>query len=185
VSGHRATAGDEGVTAVLDSPVGPLTVLASTAGLRAVLWPTDLPGARVPWPTKTVEDPDHPIVRATAAQLTEYFAGERRAFGLPLDLHGTTFQVKAWRLLATVPFGTTTTYGAQARRLGDARWARAVGAANGANPVSIVLPCHRVVGSTGALTGFAGGLDAKQALLEHEASVLAGRGPRSFTRPGA
>ena len=101
---------------------------------------------------------------------------------LPLDLHGTAFQVKAWRALATIPYGTTTTYGDQARRLGDARWARAVGAANGRNPVSIVLPCHRVVGSTGALTGFAGGLPAKRALLDHEVAVAAGRGPLAFPR---
>ena len=96
---------------------------------------------------------------------------------MTLDLHGTTFQLAAWRALATIPYGTTTTYGDQARRLGDPRLARAVGAANGRNPVSIVVPCHRLVGVTGALTGFAGGLPAKRALLDHEAAVAAGRGP--------
>jgi len=190
---------DTYITASVDSPVGPLTVLASGAGLRAILWANDAPGLRVQWPEPAFDDlrsrplgpcarsarssdHDHPVIAATRLQLAEYFAGTRRAFSLPLDLHGTPFQVKAWRALATIPYGTTTTYGAQARRLGDARWARAVGAANGRNPVSIVLPCHRVVGSTGALTGFAGGLAAKQALLDHERSVAAGRGAFAFPR---
>ena len=184
------------VTACVDSPVGPLTVLASAAGLRAILWPGDRPGGRVPWPEDVLDDlrsqplgpfarsarpdADHPVVDATRTQLAEYFAGTRRTFALPLDLHGTAFQVRAWRALATIAYGTTTTYGEQACRLGDAPWARAVGAANGRNPVSIVLPCHRVVGSTGALTGFAGGLAAKRALLDHEIAVASGRGPLAF-----
>jgi methylated-DNA-[protein]-cysteine S-methyltransferase len=176
-------AGDAYATASVESPVGPLTLLASAAGLRAILWPNDLPGRRVAWPEATIDDPGHPVIDATRMQLAEYFAGSRRAVALPLDLHGTPFQVEAWRALATIPYGTTTTYGDQARRLGDARWARAVGAANGRNPVSIVLPCHRVVGSTGALTGFAGGLAAKRALLDHEVAVATGRGPLAFPRP--
>jgi methylated-DNA-[protein]-cysteine S-methyltransferase len=170
------------VTGSVDSPVGTLTVLASAAGLRAILWPNEVPGLRVSWPESTL-DAHHPVIDATRTQLAEYFAGTRRGFSLPLDLHGTPFQVKAWRALTTIPYGTTTTYRDQARRLGDARWARAVGAANGRNPVSIVLPCHRVVGSTGALTGFAGGLAAKRALLDHEVAVAAGRGPLAFPRP--
>ncbi len=174
---------DTFVTASLESPVGPLTVLASATGLRALLWPNDVPGQRVAWPEATLDDPGHPVIDATRTQLAEYFAGSRRVFALPLDLHGTPFQVNAWQALATIPFGTTTTYGDQARRLGDARWTRAVGAANGRNPVSIVLPCHRVVGSTGALTGFAGGLAAKRALLDHEVAVASGRGPLAFPRP--
>ena len=182
------------VTACVDSPVGQLTVLASAAGLRAILWPGDVPGGRVPWPEDVLDDlrcrplgpfarsdADHPVIDATRTQLVEYFAGTRRTFALPLDLHGTAFQVKAWQALATIEYGTTTTYGEQARRLGDARWARAVGAANGRNPVSIVLPCHRVVGSNGALTGFAGGLAAKQALLDHEVAVAVR--PRSARVP--
>ena len=174
---------DTYVTATVDSPVGPLTVLASAAGLRAILWPNDVPGLRVQWLAPAFEAHDHPVVDAARTQLAEYVAGTRRVFDLPLDLHGTPFQVTAWRALATIPYGTTTTYGDQARRLGDARWARAVGAANGRNPVSIVLPCHRVVGSTGALTGFAGGLPAKRALIDHEVSVAAGRGPLVFPSP--
>jgi len=197
------TAGDAAdayVTAAVDSPVGPLTVLASAAGLRAILWPNEVPGRRVAWPDRTLDDlrsrplgplarsarssaPDHPVIDATRSQLAEYFAGTRRSFAVPLDLVGTPFQVTAWRALASIPYGTTTTYGDQARRLGDVRWARAVGAANSRNPLSIVLPCHRIVGSTGALTGFAGGLAAKRALLDHEVAVASGRGPLAFPRP--
>ena len=171
-------------TGTIDSPVGALTVLASDRGVRALLWPGEQPGDRVPWPGRLSDDPGHPLIVATRAQLAEYFAGTRRAFELPLDLHGTAFQVTAWRALATIPYGTTTTYGDQARRLGDPRRARAVGAANGRNPVSIVVPCHRLVGATGSLTGFAGGLPAKRALLDHEAAVAAGRRPERFLSPG-
>jgi len=172
------------VTGTIDSPVGPLTVLASDRGVRALLWPGELPGHRVPWPERTALDADHPLVVATCLQLAEYFAGTRRAFELPLDLHGTAFQVTAWHALTTIPYGTTATYGDQARRLGDPRRARAVGAANGRNPVSIVVPCHRLVGVAGTLTGFAGGLPAKRALLDHEADVVAGRGPGRFPSAG-
>ena len=155
----------------MTSPVGTLTLLASDAGLRAVLWDSEDPGGRVPWPDDVGDDASHPVLVAARAQLTEYFDGQRLTFDLPLDLHGSPFQVKVWRALATVPFGETTTYGAQARAIGDARKARAVGAANGRNPVSIVLPCHRVMGADGSLTGFAGGLDVKRRLLDHEATV--------------
>jgi methylated-DNA-[protein]-cysteine S-methyltransferase len=133
----------------------------------------------VSWPDGTVAEPGHPVLRLATEQLAEYFAGRRRTFELPLDLHGTPFQVKAWRLLATVPYGSTVSYGQQAALLGDPNRARAVGAANGRNPVSIILPCHRVVGASGALTGFAGGLDAKRSLLEFEARVVE-EGPIPF-----
>jgi methylated-DNA-[protein]-cysteine S-methyltransferase len=167
------------VTSTITSPVGPLTLLGSDAGLRAVLWPTEVPGERVSWPDGTASEPGHPVLRLATEQLAEYFAGRRRTFELPLDLHGTPFQVKAWRLLATVPYGSTVSYGQQAALLGDPNRARAVGAANGRNPVSIILPCHRVVGASGALTGFAGGLDAKRSLLEFEARVVE-EGPIPF-----
>ncbi|HEY8092727.1 MAG TPA: methylated-DNA--[protein]-cysteine S-methyltransferase [Acidimicrobiales bacterium] len=167
------------VTTTLDSPVGPLTLLASDAGLRAVLWANDVPGQRVPWPAETTEDPSHPVVRAAADQLRAYFDGERRSFEVPLDLHGTAFQVKAWRSLATIAYGETASYADQARLLGDPNKARAAGAANGKNPISIILPCHRVVGARGELTGFAGGLDAKRRLLDFEAAVTAD-GPVPF-----
>jgi methylated-DNA-[protein]-cysteine S-methyltransferase len=167
------------VTAAIPSPVGPLTLLGSDAGLRAVLWPTEAPGERVVWPDSPDEDPGHPVLQLATEQLDEYFAGGRRTFGIPLDLHGTPFQIKAWRLLATVPYGSTVSYRQQAVLLGDPNKARAVGAANGRNPVSIILPCHRVVGASGALTGFAGGLDAKRSLLEFEARVVE-EGPVPF-----
>ena len=160
-------------TTVLDSPVGPLTVVASDAGLRAVLWPADGAGGerqRVPVPG-TVEDDDHPVLVDARRQLAEYFTGERTDFDLPLDPVGTPFQQSAWTALLTIPFGETITYGEQARRMGDGRKARAVGAANGKNPLSIVVPCHRVVGSDGSLTGFAGGVETKAWLLAHERAV--------------
>jgi methylated-DNA-[protein]-cysteine S-methyltransferase len=113
---------------------------------------------------------------ATAAQLEEYFAGRRQTFDLPLDPVGTSFQRAAWDALRTIDYGSTVSYGEQAARMGDRRKARAVGAANGRNPISIVVPCHRVVGADGALTGFAGGLETKAWLLDHERRVLFGLG---------
>jgi methylated-DNA-[protein]-cysteine S-methyltransferase len=166
----------------MDTPLGPLALLASDAGLMAVHLPGETPGDEPHWPEGTVEKDDHPVLVTARRQLDEYFAGARRTFDVPLDLRGTTFQVKAWRYLATIPYGQTSTYGEQARALGDARKARAVGAANGRNPLAIVLPCHRVIGADGALTGYAGGLPTKQALLEFEATVLAAEGPVSFDR---
>jgi methylated-DNA-[protein]-cysteine S-methyltransferase len=158
----------------MDTPVGELTLVAGAAGLRAVLWPDERAG-RVPLEDVTDGSPDSDAVLVAAReQLQEYFAGDRREFDLPLDPVGTPFQQQAWDVLRTIAFGHTITYGEQAARLGDTRKSRAVGAANGRNPISIVVPCHRVVGSTGKLTGFAGGLEAKAWLLRHEQE-----GPRS------
>jgi methylated-DNA-[protein]-cysteine S-methyltransferase len=153
------------------TPVGTLTLVASDRGLRAVLWARrSLTRAGIsPRPRHS---PDHPILQKTVRQLDEYFDGARTSFDLPLDLEGTRFQLAAWRSLADIPFGATTTYGRQAAALGIPTAARAVGAANGANPVCIVLPCHRVIGANGSLTGFGGGLPVKQWLLDHEAQVL-------------
>lgn len=155
------------------TPVGVLTLLASPTGLRAVLWEGDDPGR-----AGLDEVPDAPagddiahadeILREAAGQLDEYFDGDRRRFELPLDLVGTDFQVAAWRALAEIPFGETRTYAQQAEAIGRPAAIRAVGAANGRNPLSIVLPCHRVVGADGSLTGFAGGIDVKRRLLDHE-----------------
>jgi methylated-DNA-[protein]-cysteine S-methyltransferase len=156
--------------AIVDSPVGPLTLLASDAGLRAVLWDVD-DEARVRVSARIVDRPDHEVLAAAARQLDEYFAGDRRQFDLPLDPVGTTFQRQAWAVLCAIPFGERISYGEQARRLGDPRKARAAGAANGRNPISIVVPCHRVVGADGSLTGFAAGTDRKAWLLDHEAEV--------------
>ncbi len=112
------------------------------------------------------------MIAVTADQLAEYFDGERTDFDVPLDPVGTEFQRAAWSALRTIPYGTTVSYGEQAERMGDRRKARAVGAANGRNPISIVVPCHRVVGANGALTGFAGGTDTKAWLLDHERRQL-------------
>jgi methylated-DNA-[protein]-cysteine S-methyltransferase len=153
------------------TPVGRLTLVASNRGLRAVLWPKLSP-QRAGISPRPRHNPDHPILQKTVRQLDEYFAGARTSFDLPLDLEGTRFQLAAWRSLADIPFGATTSYGRQAAALGIPTAARAVGAANGANPVCIVLPCHRVIGANGSLTGFGGGLPVKQWLLDHEAHVL-------------
>jgi len=151
------------------SPLGPLTLVASEAGLRAVLWNGDDPArAGLARPLPDRETGASPVLAETARQLDAYFAGSLTSFDLPLDLHGTPFQQQAWLALADIPYGETTTYAEQAARLGRPSAFRAVGAANGRNPLSIVLPCHRVIGSDGSLTGFAGGLDAKRWLLAHE-----------------
>lgn len=153
-------------TTTMPSPVGTLTLVASDAGLVAILWPDDNP-KRVPLEDLNYQL-NHPILRQTERQLNEYFAGERRRFDLPLDMRGTDFQKHVWELLLAIPFGETRTYGDLAKQLGDLNATRAVGAANGRNPISIVVPCHRVIGASGKLTGFAGGLEAKEFLLHHE-----------------
>ncbi len=148
------------------SPVGELTLVASDRGLVAILWPDDDP-ARVKLEERQ-RDPEQAILVATAHQLTDYFEGNRRIFDLPLDMRGTDFQQQVWRALLTIPFGETRSYGQLASAIGRPTASRAVGAANGRNPLSIVAPCHRVIGGNGALTGFAGGMETKQWLLEHE-----------------
>lgn len=154
-------------TITYDSPLGPLQLVASGDGLVAVLWPEEREGrVRIAEPPQ--ENQNNHILAETHTQLTEYFGGSRTTFDLPLDLRGTEFQVATWKSLASIPFGETATYGEQAARIGRPTAVRAIGAANGRNPVSIVLPCHRVVGSDGSLTGFAGGLEAKWFLLELE-----------------
>jgi len=153
------------VATTMGSPVGPLTIVASDQGVRAVLWPDDTGWVAV---GPVIDDNAHPVLTAAVEQLEEYFDGAREQFDLPLDPVGTPFQQQAWAALRTIPYGETVSYGEQAARLGDRNKARAVGAANGKNPISIIVPCHRVVGSTGSLTGFAGGLDRKSWLLSHE-----------------
>lgn len=153
-------------TKTIASPVGELTLVASDKGLVAILWENDSPD-RVKLGT-TAEYGAHPVLIAAANQLREYFAGTRTRFDLPLDLRGTDFQKSVWAELLAIPFGETRSYGEIAVKLGRPTASRAVGAANGRNPISIVAPCHRVIGSTGKLTGFAGGLEAKDYLLNHE-----------------
>lgn len=158
------------VTTTFDSPVGELTLIASAHGLRAVLWPADKDreGAPRVKPVTAAAAGENDITKLTKSQLAEYFAGERKAFSIPLELAGTDLQRETWAALASIPYGETTTYGRQAAALGRPTSFRAVANANGKNPVSIVLPCHRVVGADGSLTGFAGGLSSKSWLLEHE-----------------
>jgi methylated-DNA-[protein]-cysteine S-methyltransferase len=165
--------------AMITGPLGALTLVASDVGLRALLWP-DEPVGRVPSAALAAEQRDggfvvdsrhRQFVEDARRQIEEYFAGTRLVFDLPLDPVGTPFQCEVWTVLRSVPYGATMSYGEQARQLGDVNKARAVGAANGRNPISIIVPCHRVVGSNGSLTGFAGGVEAKRWLLDHERRV--------------
>jgi len=147
----------------VETPIGTLGLVGSDAGLSRVLWSAN--GLRL--------GEECALLDEAAAQLDAYFAGELIEFDLPFDLDGTDFQRRCWLALATIPYGQTVSYGEQARRLGlgpDA--ARAVGAANGQNPLPVVLPCHRVIGADGSLTGFGGGLHVKRFLLEHEGALL-------------
>lgn len=149
----------------LDTPIGLLTLAATDDGLFAVAFPQN----RHPLPQRDHwRSGNHRWLDAAATQLDGYFAGRRHAFDLPLASHGTSFQQRVWHALRTIPFGTTWSYADLARAIGQPNAVRAVGAANGRNPIPIIVPCHRVIGSSGALTGFAGGLDTKLALLRLE-----------------
>lgn len=150
----------------IETPVGELTLVASDRGVVAILWEDDSP-SRVKLST-TQHDDDHPILCETERQLRAYFAGELQHFTLPMDARGTEFQQKVWHALTTIPFGETRSYGQIATQIGHPKAVRAVGAANGRNPLSIIAPCHRVIGSNGKLTGFAGGLAVKAFLLALE-----------------
>jgi methylated-DNA-[protein]-cysteine S-methyltransferase len=150
-------------SARVDTPIGPVGLVASDDGLRFVRFD----GERVQ------PEGSSPVLDEARRQLEAYFAGDLVDFDLPLDLSGTEFQRRCWLALATIPYGQTVSYGEQARRLGlGPASARAVGAANGQNPLPIVLPCHRVLGADGSLTGFGGGLETKRFLLEHEGALL-------------
>ena len=154
----------------MKSPVGQFKLVASSNALIAVLWEEERPN-RVKLGAMSL-DPEHPILIEAERQLSEYFAGKRFQFDLPLQLDGTEFQKKVWHALREIPFGRTKSYLDLARTISSPEASRAVGAANGKNPLSIVVPCHRVVGANGALTGFAGGLDTKAALLALEARAV-------------
>ena len=149
------------------TPIGELTLIAVEEGLLAILWPG--PEQKpLKLPEHLIEDAHHPVLAATAGQLDEYFDGKRTTFDLPIAPRGTPFQLLAWQALRNIPYGETRSYGEQAVSIGRPTAVRAVGGANGRNPIPIVVPCHRVVGSTGTLTGFGGGLNTKRWLLEHE-----------------
>jgi methylated-DNA-[protein]-cysteine S-methyltransferase len=157
------------------SPIGRLTFYASNEALHALLFVCDHVQSPSSYFANFVEDHKHPILNQAAEQLDEYFAGQRRQFELPFEALGTEFQQGVWALLAEIPYGSTVSYGDLAKELGDGRKARAVGMANGRNPLSIILPCHRVIGANGSLTGYGGGLDSKSRLLNLEARVLGNR----------
>ena len=163
---------DNSVYDEMDSPVGKLTIIASSKGLHCILWDLDrndmdcenrinsLPKAR-----------NEKIIVHTKLQLNEYFNGQRQKFDLPLAPNGTAFQLQAWQQLIQIPYSETillSFYGEQAQKIGDKNKARAVGMANGLNPISIIIPCHRVIGHDGKLVGFGGGIERKQYLLELE-----------------
>jgi methylated-DNA-[protein]-cysteine S-methyltransferase len=151
----------------IQTPVGHLKLIASENGLAAILWENDKP-ERIKL-AHGLEDKDNQFLLEAERQLNEYFGGTRKSFSLNLDFVGTEFQKSVWKALLTIPYGETRTYGDIAKQLGNERAVRAVGAANGKNPLSIVAPCHRVIGASGELTGFAGGLKTKAQLLTLEA----------------
>jgi methylated-DNA-[protein]-cysteine S-methyltransferase len=146
---------------IIDSPIGKLTLVERDGALVRLSF-----GAYGP------DEPATPLLARAAEQLREYFAGERREFDLPLAPSGTEFQLACWRALTEIPYGETRSYGEQAARIGRPDRARAVGAANGANPIAIIQPCHRVIGADGSLVGFGGGLETKRRLLDLEAGIL-------------
>ncbi|MCH5286093.1 MAG: methylated-DNA--[protein]-cysteine S-methyltransferase [Christensenellaceae bacterium] len=148
----------------MDSPVGHLRVDEEDGSITGV--------NRVQEP---LSPPDTPLLREAVRQLRAYFDGVLTTFDLPLKTCGTTFQERCWAALREIPYGTTVTYGEQARRIGSPKASRAVGGANHHNPISIIIPCHRVVGANGSLTGYGGGLDMKEWLLNHERSILKSR----------
>jgi methylated-DNA-[protein]-cysteine S-methyltransferase len=151
----------------LQAPFGLLTVVASHRGVRYITFEEDAhPKSYVGMDVR--DDSEHPVVASALMQLREYLAGDRTSFDVPLDLQGTEFQVDAWNALAKIPFGSTVSYAQQAASIGRPKATRAIGSANGRNPVVIVLPCHRVVGADGSLTGFGGGLHVKSWLLDLE-----------------
>lgn len=150
------------------TPVGELKLVASDCGLAAILWENDDP-KRVRL-GELREDRRHPVLLAAEQQLKDYFGGKLKKFSVPLDFAGTDFQKKVWAALLAIPFGETRSYAQIARQIGRPKAVRAVGAANGRNPISIIAPCHRVIGANGKLTGFAGGLETKATLLQLEST---------------
>lgn len=153
--------------AMVKAPFGTLTIVASHSGVRFCMFdndahPKSMAGMHI------VDDATHPVVAQAVQQLSEYLAGTRTAFTVPVDLEGTDFQIAAWNALSKVPYGHTWSYLQQATSIGKPTATRAIGAANGRNPVVVILPCHRIIGANGALTGFGGGISTKQWLLEHE-----------------
>ena len=161
------------VYTTMKSPVGKLWVIASQKGLHAILWEKDFAEKECKaMVAKIKQNNRHPIIKATGKQLKEYFLGQRKTFDIPLVFDGTSFQQKAWKQLTKIPYGQTLSYQQQAQKTGDAKRARAVGSANARNPISIVVPCHRVIAKSGDLSGFGGGQHNKKYLLDLERTTL-------------
>ncbi|HLQ34352.1 MAG TPA: methylated-DNA--[protein]-cysteine S-methyltransferase [Chloroflexota bacterium] len=162
--------------AEIGSPVGPLALYGTNEGLMAVVFPRHSRVAVEAWLQRVIGEArivdDAEVLEDAIGQLGEYFAGARLQFDLALDVRGTAFQCRVWEAVAAVPFGQTRSYADVARTVGNAKAVRAVGAANGANPLPIVVPCHRIIGSHGGLHGYGGGLDVKARLLELEGVTL-------------
>jgi len=157
------------VCTVVPSPLGLLTLAAHDQALVGVWFDRQ---EHLPAMAEWRQDDQHPVLRQTAQELREYFAGQRRSFAVPLDLgYGTDFQQRVWRSLLAIGAGTTSTYGAISKAIGNPSAVRAVGGAVGRNPIGIIVPCHRVIGANGALTGYAGGLERKVALLRLEGAL--------------
>lgn len=169
----------------VESPIGRLMLTTDGTALTGLYMnlyrnkPSKLPGLGDDWIQNATIDP----LPAAARQLKEYFAGKRREFDLPLRMAGTEFQQRVWRELTKIPFGETRSYGQLAKRLNNPNGSRAVGLANGRNPIAIIVPCHRVIGADGSLTGFGGGIERKEWLLSHEGLPRNGNLPLSIPSP--
>jgi len=163
---------------IVESPIGPLTILSDGEGLTGLYMnvhkygPSQTDGWRL--------SPENPVVSETARQLREFFLGTRLEFDLPLNASGTEFQRRCWQQLSRIPYGETWSYGEMAKKLGSPDASRAVGAANGQNPISVIVPCHRVIGASGKLVGFGGGLPRKAALLAFERAIKFGESAQDF-----
>lgn len=158
----------------MDSPIEKLTIIASPQGLHAILWDIDRDYSEYENILSQIKkSKNETLISQTKKQLNEYFQGKRKQFDLPLVLNGTDFQMKAWRQLQKIPYGKVITYGEQATKIGNKNKARPIGVANGSNPIPIVIPCHRVIGSNGHLVGFGGGVDKKAYLLQLEQNKTA------------
>jgi methylated-DNA-[protein]-cysteine S-methyltransferase len=171
----------------VDSPIGRLMLTCDGTALTGLYMnlyrnkPAKLPDLNGDWLQNAAIDP----LPAAARQLKEYFSGKRREFDLPLRMAGTEFQQRVWRELTQIPFGETRSYGQLAKRLDNPNGSRAVGLANGRNPIAVIVPCHRVIGADGSLTGFGGGIERKEWLLTHEGHPVTGELALGYaTKPG-
>lgn len=150
----------------ISSPLGTLTIIANDNALKSIVWMGEEINEKK-FPNPILKN-SHPILKQTETELREYFAGKRKKFTIKLDPNGTDFQKKSWKFLQSIPYGETRSYGEQAAGIGNKKGCRAVGGANGKNPIPIIIPCHRVIGSNGTLTGFASGVEIKKTLLDLE-----------------